>query len=75
MELKVTLGDIHGYGFVYFNDDTRVGYAVNTPCPAEDAYGPYNVFASNWGGNTDEHKKLADAWLRLNCVEAPANGS
>lgn len=65
MTLKVTQGDNggYGYGFVYFNDDTRVGYAVGA---TEDGVGPYGMFPGNWGGNTDEHFRLAGEWLKEN---------
>ena len=53
------------YGFVYFNDDTRIGY------PAFDNDKPIDgsTFDGNWGGNTARHHELAKAYLRKRGVK------
>lgn len=61
--LEVTEIDNRGnddvpFGYVYFNDDSRVGYA-DTP----ETRKHYGLFPSNHGGNTPEHFHLARAAL------------
>lgn len=61
MSLKVTQGDTGSYGYVYFSDGTRVGFAVSIPTGL-----PHGMFPANWGGNTEGHFKLAEEWLDKN---------
>lgn len=52
-------GDDAKYGYVYFNDETRVGFAIGL----DDTRGSHGLFSGNWGGNTNEHFKAAIAAL------------
>lgn len=54
--IKVTSIDNRGthavpFGYVYFDDDTRVSYAFRE--------GIIMIMNGNWGGNTQEHKRVA----------------
>lgn len=51
-------GDTYAFGYVYFNDGTRVGYAVN-----------HGVFrGGGWGGETATHYELAVDFLAANGI-------
>ncbi len=43
------------FGYVYFNDNTRLGWAPDL----EGTRLTNGLFPSNWGGNTVEHFRLA----------------
>lgn len=68
MTLKVTHHDNRGdqevpYGFVYFNDDSRLGY----PEMENGAAIPNSLFKTNWENRnptTSHHKKLARKHLK-----------
>ncbi len=47
------------FGYVYFNDETRLGYAPGV----EENQSTHGLFAANWGGNTPEHFRLAREFL------------
>ncbi len=56
--LKVTSYENRGtkavpFGYVYFNDDTRMGFAQDR-----------GVFVANWGGGTSRHVEMALAALK-----------
>ncbi len=65
MTLKVTTHDNRGepeypYGFVYFNDDKRIGYVPSI----EGMKGPYGLFeGGGWGPISPFHYTLAEAYL------------
>ena len=48
------------FGFVYFTDDSRVGYAPGIK-ETEESDG---LFSGNWGGNTPTHFALAFKYLK-----------
>jgi hypothetical protein len=54
----------HPFGYVYFNDGTRLGFApsakVRDPHPLA---GKFNLFITNWGGLTGSHFKAAEKLL------------
>lgn len=62
--LKVTQGDKTPYGWVYFSDDTRIGFA-SAGIPRGSGR-PHNMFEGNWGDNTEQHFILAQRWLEEN---------
>jgi hypothetical protein len=49
--------DTSPYGWVYFSDDTRVGFGSG------DGPGTYGLFAGTWGPATDLHYTLAEQAL------------
>lgn len=64
--IKVAYRDNRGdeetqFGFVYFSDGTRIGYA---PGAVTDRIPDFpGLFPGNWGGNTDTHFRLATEYL------------
>jgi hypothetical protein len=64
--IKVAYRDNRGdketqFGFVYFSDGTRIGYA---PGAVRDRIPGFpGLFPGTWGGNTDAHFRLASEYL------------
>lgn len=49
----------HPYGYVYFDDGTRLAYAPGT----SGLSNPLGLFPGGWGAVRDEHYKVATAYL------------
>lgn len=47
------------YGFVYFADGTRIGFAPTV----EGMFGPHGLFESNWGSCDVGHYVSAEEYL------------
>lgn len=64
--MKVTRMENRGdteypFGFVYFDDGTRIGYAPGAVLDRIPGFP--GLFPGAWGGNTDKHFKLASEFL------------
>lgn len=55
--------DLAPFGFIEFNDDTRLGYTPGIEKTAPDTVQIQGLWPANWSGNTPQHFHVADRWL------------
>lgn len=78
MRVKVHRIDNRGtadvpFGFVYFTDGNRLGFGAIQP--GEDrGFGPYGLFASNWGDVPRPHYVAANKALVEKLGDRPDTG-